>query len=242
LVNRNLGMLPLSWGLSWRGLNNLFNTTKYIETLSPVRRSGILIGKDTMSCGERYDEEFYLAEYPDVAAAVASGALFKSGWYHYSAIGRKEGRLGAPTFDEKFYLNSYPDVKEAVFNKIFPSGQSHYESAGREEGRIAAYNDYFLEYSLPQPCDGMSSDYLLLHLSLVDDKAPKKLSLEIRWKSEIPEQADSIRFLAAPGYMLIPMGNSPAWLLAKSIERVRISFSHSLPSSFMIRATLLSLK
>jgi len=41
-----------------------------------------------------FDEAFYLKEYPDVAAVVATGA-FASGWDHYDQHGRSEGRLSS---------------------------------------------------------------------------------------------------------------------------------------------------
>jgi len=42
-----------------------------------------------------FNEEFYLALYPDVAAAVANGD-FSSGEDHFQQVGQEEGRLGAP--------------------------------------------------------------------------------------------------------------------------------------------------
>lgn len=38
-----------------------------------------------------FDEAYYLAQHPDVAAAVKAG-VFKSGWVHYDAYGRRENR------------------------------------------------------------------------------------------------------------------------------------------------------
>ncbi|HWA26119.1 MAG TPA: class I SAM-dependent methyltransferase [Lacunisphaera sp.] len=48
------------------------------------------------AAGPDFDEAFYLATYPDVAAAVASGT-FASGRAHFDTCGRAEGRLGANT-------------------------------------------------------------------------------------------------------------------------------------------------
>ncbi len=243
LVNRDLRMLPRTWGRSWESLRSLFGVVEDIDTSSPVRTVGISIENGAMRCGERFDEQFYLATYPDVRAAVAAGTLFKSGWEHYRQIGKRELRLGAPPpFDEEFYLDSYPDVKAAVLNKSVASGYAHYQSIGRSENRLAAYVGYFVEYALRQPREGMTADYLLLHLKVSGPGTPEDVPVEIRWKSEIPEQGDSIRFVAAPGYMLIPMGSCPAWLLARQIQGIRIAFDLPFASSFMIKATLLSLR
>jgi hypothetical protein len=45
---------------------------------------------------DEFDEGYYLATYPDVAAAVRGGQ-FTSGLAHYAAFGRREGRRGAAT-------------------------------------------------------------------------------------------------------------------------------------------------
>jgi hypothetical protein len=41
-----------------------------------------------------FNEQFYLSTYPDVAAAVASGAL-RSGLEHFASYGQFEGRRGS---------------------------------------------------------------------------------------------------------------------------------------------------
>lgn len=59
-----------------------------------------------------FDEAYYLARYPDVAAAVAAGH-FTSGKHHYDLHGRAEGRephapVAAPTPPGKFFLGPNP--------------------------------------------------------------------------------------------------------------------------------------
>ena len=118
--------------------------------------------------GPGFDEQFYLGYYADVAEAVWAGA-FSSGWHHYDAYGRAEGRYGnasevpaptptptpAPTpapgpgpelgFDEQFYLGYYADVAEAVRQGSFSSGWQHYDRYGRAEGRYQNASE------VPQP-------------------------------------------------------------------------------------------
>ena len=53
---------------------------------------------------EMFDEVEYLRGNPDVAASVSAG-LFATGWHHYNAHGRAEGRR-CNNFDERFYLQS----------------------------------------------------------------------------------------------------------------------------------------
>lgn len=81
-----------------------------------------------------FDETFYLAQNPDVAAAIESG-LLASGWQHYSAWGAREGRNVNVLFDEQWYLERYADVAAAVENGCLINGYEHYRSWGWAEGR-----------------------------------------------------------------------------------------------------------
>src|SRR5437763_684512 len=76
-----------------------------------------------------FDEETYLALYPDVAAYVAAGT-FRSGYDHWLTVGEKEGRIATYTtapgipadFDEAGYLALNPDVSEDVRAGLYASG------------------------------------------------------------------------------------------------------------------------
>jgi len=56
---------------------------------------------------EQFDEAYYLAANPDVAAVVEAGFI-PSGWFHYEAHGHGEGRFGTPTDDQVF--GPWPDA------------------------------------------------------------------------------------------------------------------------------------
>jgi len=93
-----------------------------------------------------WDEEGYLAENPDVKAAIDSG-LVSSGFEHWRRTGALEGRtlgvgsLGVPpSWDEEAYLSSRPDVKRAVERGSFKSGLEHWQKHGRFEMRRKAVN------------------------------------------------------------------------------------------------------
>jgi hypothetical protein len=86
---------------------------------------------------ETWNEALYLRIYPDVAAEVRKGT-FASGYQHYLAAGRAEGRaIGTPPPDwnEALYLQIYPDVAAEVHKGTFLNGYHHYLVAGRAEGR-----------------------------------------------------------------------------------------------------------
>lgn len=86
----------------------------------------------------KVDEKWYLATYPDVAAAVKKGEL-TSAREHYIRAGYVENRLPGPIgVDEAWYLKEYPDVSAAIKTGAFKNGQQHFERSGFKEGRLPA--------------------------------------------------------------------------------------------------------
>jgi hypothetical protein len=84
-----------------------------------------------------WNEALYFRLYPDVAAEVQRGT-FTSGYHHYLAAGRAEGRQSAAPprdWNDAAYLRIYPDVAAEVRRGTFISGYHHYLAAGRAEGR-----------------------------------------------------------------------------------------------------------
>lgn len=82
-----------------------------------------------------FDERYYLANNPDVQAAVSAGT-FKSGLEHFQIHGQAEGRTSvSPYYDEQSYLQANPDVASAVEAGTFKSGLQHFIQFGETEGR-----------------------------------------------------------------------------------------------------------
>ncbi|MBK5937907.1 choice-of-anchor L domain-containing protein [Halochromatium roseum] len=129
-------------------------------------------------------ESFYLAQNPDVAAAIESG-LLPSAAMHFSQFGLNEGRNPNPLYSEQQYLQNNPDVAEAVINGLYTSGLQHYALYGQDEARLtspwfdqAAYLDanpdvaaaaldptaHFLEYGAQEGRPGFVYDVGLLGL------------------------------------------------------------------------------
>ena len=82
------------------------------------------------------DENWYLATYPDIRDAIASGSV-GSAAAHYARFGYFEHRM--PRFievDPVWYLEAHPDVRDAINKKVYVSPQEHYEIAGFREGRL----------------------------------------------------------------------------------------------------------
>jgi cyclophilin family peptidyl-prolyl cis-trans isomerase len=95
----------------------------------------ILIGSTTVtSQNSLFDEHYYLATNPDVAAAVAEGKI-ATGYDHYLLFGQFEGRSPSPYWNESWYLQENPDVAKAVAAKTVTSGFMHYYLYGQYQGR-----------------------------------------------------------------------------------------------------------
>jgi hypothetical protein len=83
----------------------------------------------------KFDEEWYLSQYPDVRAEIQSGNQ-KSGLEHYRRHGIVEKRLPAkPVVDEAWYLRAYPDVAQAIRVGRETSAYDHFVKEGYREGR-----------------------------------------------------------------------------------------------------------
>lgn len=82
------------------------------------------------------DEAWYAVRYPDVQAAVDSGAI-PDCRSHYVRFGFFEHRQPhAIPVDETWYLDTYPDVREAIARKVYASAQAHFDAVGYGEGRL----------------------------------------------------------------------------------------------------------
>lgn len=82
-----------------------------------------------------FDENFYLANNPDVSAAV-NAKIFSSGLQHFQIAGLAEGRVQvSPYYNEQLYLRNYPDVAGRIAAGAFKSGLQHYIQNGESEGR-----------------------------------------------------------------------------------------------------------
>ncbi|OKH38076.1 hypothetical protein NIES2119_10975 [[Phormidium ambiguum] IAM M-71] len=105
-----------------------------------------------------FDEQFYLANNPDVQAAVKAGT-FSSGREHFEKFGLEEGRVSvSPQYDEAAYLRKYPDVATAVNNGLFSSGIEHYIQIGQTEGRSGTpFNEEFYLLAYPDIADAVKA-------------------------------------------------------------------------------------
>jgi ELWxxDGT repeat protein len=95
----------------------------------------VMIGSRTfIGDGLLFDDRWYLNAYPDVAAAVKSGAV-SSGLDHFLNAGDAEGRNPNAFFNTAFYLDKNPDVEAAVKAGTIRSGWDHFRAVGMKEQR-----------------------------------------------------------------------------------------------------------
>ena len=80
-----------------------------------------------------FNENFYRATNPDVAAAIANGT-FQSGFEHFQLFGQFERRNPSAFFDTNFYLQQYQDVANAVAANS-TTAFTHFISFGQSERR-----------------------------------------------------------------------------------------------------------
>lgn len=106
-----------------------------IFAIDPATNSKTLIGTTSVtSQNSLFDDHYYLATYPNVAAAVADGQ-FATGYDHYIQFGQFEGFNPNPYWNEAWYLKENPDVAAAVKAGTISSGFMHYYLYGQYEGR-----------------------------------------------------------------------------------------------------------
>jgi hypothetical protein len=133
---------------------NSYNTLISLKLLVPSTKSPYLAVEKHFLTGLmafyiekiKFDEDWYLQQYPDIAEGLAVGAV-ESAQDHYLRFGYFEGRLPYEILvDEKWYLNTYPDILIAVKNRVIQSGQAHFIDTGYREGRLP-YDGFSFEFA-----------------------------------------------------------------------------------------------
>ena len=90
-----------------------------------------------LSIAQFFDEQYYLATNPDVAAGVAAGNQ-ASGYAHFVQFGQFEGRNPSILYNEDYYLNTSTDVAEDVVNGTLNNGLQHFLNNGVNELRSSS--------------------------------------------------------------------------------------------------------
>jgi hypothetical protein len=79
-----------------------------------------------------YNEDFYLANNPELRSFIGPNAPFKSGYQHFIQFGAKEGRFGTSFFEPE-YLKENSDIVPFINNGALKTGRDHYFNFGKNE-------------------------------------------------------------------------------------------------------------
>jgi transcriptional regulator with XRE-family HTH domain len=112
---------------SIRGLWRYVDHLRLVELLRPAPRP-----RHLHRYLEHFDEAFYLAAYPDIAAAVQDGHL-PSGRHHFEHYGFPEGRE-AFFIDKSWYCQTYPIAAIELSQGEYDDAHQHWLDIGRARG------------------------------------------------------------------------------------------------------------
>ncbi|NYT82795.1 calcium-binding protein [Alcaligenaceae bacterium] len=143
-----------------------------------------------------FDSQWYLANNPDVAAAVEAGETTPE--QHFEMYGVNEGRSPSALFDADYYLVHNTDVAEAVAAGT-QTAYGHFEQFGHAEGRAAS--PYFnVDYYLDQNTDvaeavenGDTSAYEHFHMyGASEDRSPLAFFNAEQYLAANPDVAEAV--------------------------------------------------
>jgi len=145
-----------------------------------------------------FNESFYLAQNPDVAAAVQSGVI-ANGFQHFIESGQFQVRQPSPLYDESYYLSTNPDVAQAVNSGGFASGFQHYISIGQFENRDPSFlfnTAYYLDEN-PDVVLGVSQGNLtgiehFVKFGQFEDRSPTPLYNSSYYLAQNPDAAAAV--------------------------------------------------
>lgn len=101
--------VPPQFDVSWYLAHNLDVAAAGVDAYDHFLTAGLYEGRSAFT----FTESYYLAAFPDVAAAVSSGA-FASGWEHYITAGYDEGRrIHGRMFAEGTEIADHLSIAEA---------------------------------------------------------------------------------------------------------------------------------
>lgn len=89
-------------------------------------------GQRRTQVSPEYNEDFYLANNPELRSFIGPNGPFKSGYQHFIQFGAKEGRFGTSFFEPE-YLKQNPDIVPFINSGALKTGRDHYFNFGKNE-------------------------------------------------------------------------------------------------------------
>ncbi len=176
----------------------------------------------TAPAASGFDEDWYLAEYPDVAEGVKTGVV-ASGYAHWMASGKAEGRIAPPGYDEgsildpAWYLAAYHAVRHDIEIGRARDAEDHYERFGR-------YRGYLPNAFAPRPDNpaGFASRFGGFWVDQGNARDLIKGRLDLGRITEA--QAELLEQWIAKGYVILPEA-LPADLVEHAAETLRQAYA-----------------
>jgi len=113
-----------------------------------------------LTINDLFDESFYLAQNPDIAAGIANGAI-ASALDHFQVFGEVEGRDPSAFFDTSYYLAQNPDAAASVASFEFTAIE-HFLEFGQFQGRVTTelFDRNFYRQNNPDVANAVDRDVL----------------------------------------------------------------------------------
>ena len=169
--------------------------------MSPDRDNAALIARSDL-----FDADWYVEEYPDVAAAGAEPAL------HFVRHGGNEGRNPGPQFDTVFYLASNPDVHASGMNALV-----HYLHHGKMEGRLPMPPRAIADATEPLP--GLFGVSNFDELSMTDPAAISRYLIDASTRAEDLARVGP-SFYSPVISIILPIYNTPPRYFREVLQSV----------------------
>ena len=113
-----------------------------------------------LTISDLFDESYYLAQNPDIAAGIANGTI-ASGLSHFQVFGEVEGRDPSAFFDTRYYLAQNPDAAASVASFDFTAIE-HFIEFGQFQGRVTTefFDRDFYRQNNPDVANAVDRDIL----------------------------------------------------------------------------------
>ena len=173
-----------------------------------------------------FDEEWYLAEYSDVAQGVASGHL-KSGLEHWLQSGKAEGRIPPPgynegsAFDAAWYESVYHAARDDIAAGRASDAWDHYERLGRHRG-------YLPNRFAPRPDNPAGITSRFGGLWLDQTNAEDLIAGREELGRITPEEAGHLRHWVEKGYVILRQAIAPE-IVDKAAEALHQAYAGDVP-------------
>jgi ADP-heptose:LPS heptosyltransferase/ectoine hydroxylase-related dioxygenase (phytanoyl-CoA dioxygenase family) len=176
-----------------------------LRILSNIRRQA------SRGLADFFDEEWYLAAYPDIALAIDQGSC-PGALSHFMAHGRSEGRAGF-AFDRDWYLKAYPLAKLEI-DRLAVTPEEHYATLGAARG-------YLPHRAAMRPDDPAKLSHRFGGLWIDTSNARDRIEGRLETDAITLAEAETLDYLREHGYCILQKAISDDLLAGARLELER---------------------